>query len=32
MSDEAQIELAQKRITEVREKIARLDDAALDLL
>jgi 3-hydroxypropanoate dehydrogenase len=32
MSDDAQIELAQKRITEVREKIARLDDAALDLL
>jgi len=32
MSDDAQIELAQKRITEVREKIARLEDAALDLL
>ena len=32
MSDDAQIELAQNRITDVRDKISRLDDAALDLL
>ena len=32
MTDDAQIELAQKRIADARAKISRLDDAALDLL
>ena len=32
MSDDAQIELAQQRITAIRGRISRLDDAALDLL
>ncbi len=32
MSDDAQIELAQQRITYLRGRISRLDDAALDLL